>query len=164
MTVAAFTDAAAPVARRRAVALVAGALFGAGLVVSGMTDPANVVGFLDFFHLGGRLGHWNPQLVGVMVGAIAVHAAFLLAWRASRARDGSAAPLIERRNDIDARLVTGAAIFGVGWGLAGYCPGPALVAVGQGGSAAAAFTVAMVVGLVLADRTVARGRASACGQ
>ena len=161
MTAAAFTGAVAPVARRRVAALVAGALFGAGLAVSGMTDPAKVIGFLDFT---GRLGPWNPQLVGVMVGAIAVHAAFLVAWRGSRARDGEALRLIERRNDVDGRLVAGAAIFGVGWGLAGYCPGPALVSVGLGGGAAAAFTLAMVVGLFLADRTVARDRPASCGE
>jgi len=146
VTAAAFTGAVAPVARRRVAALVAGALFGAGLAVSGMTDPAKVIGFLDFT---GRLGPWNPQLVGVMVGAIAVHAAFLVAWRGSRARDGEALRLIERRNDVDGRLVAGAAIFGVGWGIAGFCPGPALVAMGAAYGKAAVFVAAMIAGMLV---------------
>jgi uncharacterized membrane protein YedE/YeeE len=106
--------------RRSLHALGAGLLFGAGLVVSGMVDPRNVVAFLDV------AGAWSPNLAGVMVGAIAVHATALRLGRRRRPFVLDATPWL------DARLVGGAAIFGVGWGLAGYCPGPALVAMGFG--------------------------------
>jgi uncharacterized membrane protein YedE/YeeE len=133
--------------RRALAALGAGALFGVGLVVSGMTDPRNVVGFLDF------TGKWNPTLAGVMVGAIGVHFA-ALRWLGSRGYPVLGA---DARPWIDGRLVAGAAIFGVGWGLAGYCPGPAVVALGFGTSSAWAFMLAMVVG-VLAGERAARDR------
>jgi uncharacterized protein len=143
-------------------ALGAGLLFGVGLVVSGMADPRNVVGFLD---VSGAGGPWNPNLAAVMVGAIGVHALALRLGRRRRAFavDGDA-PWI------DARLVGGAAIFGVGWGIAGYCPGPAIVSLGFGAAPAWAFVGAMVVGVMLgevasswrtASRTAARG-VSAC--
>jgi len=119
--------------------LVAGALFGAGLVVSGMTDPRNVIGFLDFS------GHWNPRLIAVMAGAVVVYAGML---RLLGPIVRGVRPLPARDNRVDARLVLGAAIFGVGWGLSGYCPGPAIVSLGSGARGALAFVAAMIVGVV----------------
>lgn len=121
----------------------AGAVFAVGLGVSGMTKPSKVVGFLDVF------GEWDASLAFVMVGAIAVYAvlARLITTRPS--------PLFEprfrlpKRRDIDRRLVLGAAVFGVGWGLGGYCPGPGLVSAGGGSLAALAFVVSMAVGMKL---------------
>jgi len=122
-------------------ALTAGVLFGVGLVVSGMTDPRNVIGFLDFS------SRWNPRLVGVMAGAVAVHASLLALL--ARAAGGRGARLLPPRNSrIDRPLVLGAAIFGVGWGLSGYCPGPAIVSLGFGARTAFAFVAAMIVGIV----------------
>jgi uncharacterized membrane protein YedE/YeeE len=132
-----------PALTRSWSALVSGLLFGVGLVVSGMVDPRNVVGFLDVSSAGGP---WNPNLAAVMAGAVAVHA---LALRLGRRRlpfagDGGA-PLF------DARLVGGAAIFGVGWGLAGYCPGPAIVSLGFGAAPGWGFVGAMIVGVLLGE-------------
>jgi uncharacterized membrane protein YedE/YeeE len=128
--------------RRGLAAFAAGALFGVGLVVAGMTDPRNVVGFLDF------TGRWNPSLAAVMVGAIGVH------FGALRALGARGYPVVgaDPRPWIDGRLVAGAAIFGVGWGLAGYCPGPAVVALGFGVPSSWAFMVAMIVGVLAGER------------
>jgi uncharacterized protein len=123
-------------------ALGAGLLFGLGLVVSGMTDPSNVIGFLD---LG---GDWKPALALVMAGAIAVHATLLWLGRRRAAADTTTP---EPRRAIDAALLIGSATFGVGWGLSGYCPGPAIVALGFGSTAALGFVLAMVVGTLAAD-------------
>lgn len=125
--------------RRSVSALGAGLLFGVGLVVSGMVNPRNVVGFLDV------AGRWNPNLAAVMVGAIAVHA---VALRLGRRRRPFA---LDRGPWLDARLVGGAAIFGVGWGLAGYCPGPAIVSLGFGTAPAWAFVGAMILGVRLGE-------------
>jgi len=127
--------------KRLAGALGAGLLFGVGLTYSGMVDPRNVVAFLDV------TGRWNPNLAGVMVAAIVVHAALLrlLGWRPT-----PASPSL-RRPGIDRRLIVGSAIFGVGWGLSGYCPGPAVVAVGFGAGRAALFVVALLAGGLVAD-------------
>ena len=122
-------------------AYVAGLVFGIGLVLAGMTDPAKVIGFLDF------LGDWDGSLMFVMGGAIAVH--FLL-FRVITRR---ASPLFDARfhlptrRDLDTRLVAGAALFGVGWGLAGFCPGPGIVSLGSGTSAALVFVATMTVGM-----------------
>lgn len=130
--------------RRALGTLVAGVLFGAGLVISGMTDPRNVLGFLDVF------GAWRPQLMAVMGGAVLVHASLLamLRW----ARRGRAVPAPDGDRRIDAPLVLGAAVFGVGWGLAGYCPGPSITALGYGSLSAVIFVAAMLVGLMAAGR------------
>ena len=139
--------------RRALGALVAGALFGVGLVVSGMTDPRNVIGFLDFS------SRWNPRLVGVMAGAVGVHAALLALL--ARAGAGRGARLLPPRNDrIDRSLIVGSAIFGVGWGLSGYCPGPAIVSLGFGARSAFAFVAEMIDGM-LASALVPR-RHSGC--
>jgi uncharacterized protein len=120
----------------------AGLVFGLGLIVSGMANPAKVLGFLD---LGGR---WDPSLALVMGGAIAVGAvAFAVARRRTRSLLGAAMRLPVART-IDRRLVAGSVLFGIGWGVAGFCPGPALVAAGMGEAKALAFIVAMLAGMV----------------
>ena len=122
-------------------ALAAGVLFGVGLVVSGMTDPRNVIGFLDFS------SRWNPRLIAVMAGAVAVHASLLALL--ARAGGGRGARLLPPRNTrIDRSLILGSALFGVGWGLSGYCPGPAIASLGFGARTAFAFVAAMIVGII----------------
>ncbi|HVK82936.1 MAG TPA: YeeE/YedE family protein [Kofleriaceae bacterium] len=124
------------------VAAVAGVLFGAGLLLSGMTQPARVIGFLD------PTGAWDPTLAFVMGGAIAVYA---VAHRLILRRSG--APWFElrfhvpERRALDLQLVVGAALFGIGWGLAGMCPGPGIVAAAAGSMDALVFVVAMLVGM-----------------
>lgn len=121
-----------------------GGLFGLGLLISGMLDPAKVLGFLDV------AGHWNPQLAFVMGGAIAVALpAFVVARRRDRAVLGDPIRLPERLR-LDVRLVGGAALFGVGWGLVGICPGPGLVLLGFAGPAAWLFFGAMGAGQLVA--------------
>ena len=124
-----------------AFAFAAGLLFGLGLVVAGMANPAKILGFLDI------AGKWDPSLALVMVGAIAVgQVAFTLARR----RTLSALGLPMRLPDaqaIDLRLVGGSLLFGIGWGLSGFCPGPAIVALGAGYGKAAVFVAAMLVGM-----------------
>lgn len=128
------------------VAACSGLLFAAGLVVGGMTSPARVIGFLDL------LGDWDPQLAFVMGGALGTYA---LSYRLIRRHVRQ--PWLEPRYHVpsasraDAKLVVGAAMFGVGWGLMGFCPGPALVASGAGQPEALAFTVAMAAGSVIAS-------------
>jgi uncharacterized protein len=130
------------------IALLAGLVFGIGLLMSGMTDPAKVQGFLDLF------GRWDPSLAFVMGGAIAVAiGAFTLAKRrAAAGRKSWSGESIElpTSNTIDARLIGGGVLFGIGWGLAGFCPGPALVALSSG------FGPAMLVGMVLHDAVLQR--------
>ena len=128
------------------IAALSGLVFGIGLIASGMTNPAKVKGFLDL------AGAWDPSLGLVMCGAIAVAVgAFALARRRERSWTGQRMEL-PRATVIDARLLGGGVLFGVGWGLAGYCPGPALVALGGGSGSAALFVAAMLAGLVLHDR------------
>jgi len=128
------------------IAALSGLVFGIGLIASGMTNPAKVKGFLDL------AGAWDPSLGLVMGGAIAVAVgAFALARRRERSWTGQRMEL-PRATVIDARLLGGGVLFGVGWGLAGYCPGPALVALGGGSGSAALFVAAMLAGLVLHDR------------
>ena len=137
-------------ARKGAVAFVAGLIFAVGLGLSGMTQPQKVLGFLDLF------GAWDPSLAFVMIGAIAVHMPVSL-WVK---RQGMFLPAVPCAGDVpagpepvasrvDARLLGGAAIFGVGWGLAGYCPGPAVVSVVSGGRGALVFAAALVAGTAL---------------
>lgn len=126
---------------RNLAALVSGLLFGLGLTISGMVDPAKVLGFLDV------TGDWDPSLAFVMGTAIPVSA---LGFAAARRR---LAPLCATtfsgptKTAIDARLVAGALLFGVGWGLAGYCPGPALAAMSFSGWRVLLFVAAMLVGM-----------------
>ena len=124
-------------------AFAAGLVFGLGLILSGMTDPGKVIGFLDL------AGNWDPSLAFVMGGAILVgFFAFRFAGGRARTFLGGAMRLPTDR-DIDRRLVAGAAVFGVGWGLAGFCPGPALVAFGAGIDQAALFVAAMLAGMLV---------------
>lgn len=123
--------------------LAAGLLFGIGLIVSGMTDPAKVLGFLDL------AGTWDPSLALVMGGAVAVGmAAFRVAGRRERTLLGQAMPPAPS-GGIDRRLVLGSLTFGAGWGIAGFCPGPALASLASGQWQALVFTLAMVGGMVL---------------
>ena len=125
------------------IALVAGLLFGAGLIVSGMANPAKVLGFLDLF------GQWDPSLAFVMAGAIAVGViAFFVARRRGRSWLGTPIQL-PAATGVTARLVLGSAVFGIGWGLAGFCPGPALVALGAGVPKAVGFVAAMLAGMAV---------------
>jgi hypothetical protein len=128
------------------LAFVCGALFAAGACISGMVRPSKVLGFLDFG------GAWDATLLFVMASALAIH---VIAWRvvkrARAPRFGTQFPG-PPSSVIDARLVGGAAVFGVGWGLAGYCPGPAVVSVVSGAGGSLVFVGAMVLGIVLARR------------
>ena len=131
------------------VAALCGILFGAGLAVSGMTNPAKVIGFLEVS------GRWDPTLAFVIAGAVDVAAAgFAVARRREHAWLGSPFRIPTRR-DLDARLLGGAALFGVGWGLVGLCPGPALANLGRGSSEVALFVGAMLAGIAL-QRAAAR--------
>jgi uncharacterized membrane protein YedE/YeeE len=122
---------------------VVGLVFGLGLILSGMTDPGKVLGFLDLF------GAWDPSLAFVMGGAIVVGVfAFAVAKKRTTAVLGGALHL-PTSNQIDRRLIVGSLLFGAGWGLAGFCPGPALVSLASGQAKAAVFVVAMVLGMVL---------------
>jgi uncharacterized membrane protein YedE/YeeE len=121
----------------------AGLVFGLGLLVSAMANPAKVQGFLDL------AGAWDPSLTFVMAGAIAVAAvAFALAKKRTASFLGAAMKLPSSR-DIDRRLVVGSVLFGIGWGVAGFCPGPGLVALGMGEIKALVFVGAMLVGIGL---------------
>ncbi|OAJ57483.1 hypothetical protein A6V36_04655 [Paraburkholderia ginsengiterrae] len=124
-------------------ALLAGLIFGIGLIVSGMANPANVLGFLDL------AGSWNPSLAFVMAGAVGVASVgFAMARRRDRSLSG--APMrMPTATRIDRRLLVGSAVFGAGWGLAGFCPGPALVNLGSGEPDAVLFVIAMLVGMAV---------------
>ena len=120
-----------------------GLLFGLGLMLSGMTDPSKVLGFLDLF------GTWDPSLAFVMGGAIAVgFFAFALARQRTVSLLGGAIHL-PKATQIDRRLVLGGLTFGAGWGLAGFCPGPGIVSMAAGEVKAAVFVAAMVAGMVI---------------
>jgi hypothetical protein len=127
--------------RRLLPPLVSGGLFGAGLALGGMTDPARVRGFLDLF------GDWDPTLAFVMGGAVIVMA---IAWRF---RERMEHPIFAEkfslpdRSDLTARLIGGSALFGIGWGIAGLCPGPGIAALVIEPSAAAIFVVSMLAGM-----------------
>lgn len=122
-------------------ALLSGLVFGLGLIVAGMANPEKILGFLDL------AGAWDPSLALVMVGAIGVGIiAFTIAKRRSRTLLGL--PMqIPSAHHLDRRLILGSLVFGVGWGIAGFCPGPAIVAVGAGEMKAVIFVAAMLVGM-----------------
>lgn len=133
-------------------ALLAGLVFGFGLTLSGMADPAKVLGFLDL------AGPWDPSLALVMVGAIAVG---LVAFAIVKRRDTTLLGLtfkLPTASHIDGRLVGGSLLFGAGWGVAGFCPGPALVALGMGEIKAVAFVAAMLVGMGVFELLERRGQ------
>ncbi|WP_312620189.1 YeeE/YedE family protein [Agrobacterium pusense] len=140
-----------PAVARIALALLAGALFGFGLSLSGMVDPARVSGFLDI-----ASGHWDPSLMFVLGGAVMVAApGVLLSRRLAKPvlADDFRLPAKTR---IDGPLITGSAIFGIGWGLAGFCPGPALSAVGLGLMPVVLFVCAMIAGMLAHDGVYAK--------
>ena len=127
-------------------ALISGLVFGLGLILSGMANPAKVLGYLDLF------GQWDPSLALVMAGAIAVG---LIGFHGIKKRQTSLLGLplkMPTASHIDRRLVVGNIMFGIGWGLAGYCPGPALVALGNGQRPAMLFIGAMLLGMVIFDQ------------
>lgn len=127
---------------RSLISAASGALFGLGLLVSGMTDTAKVQGFLDLF------GDWDPTLAFVLGGAVLP---MVLAWRIAARRGvsatGEAFPPMPRQT-LDARLLGGSVLFGAGWALAGFCPGPALASLGWSGTGGLAFVVAMAAGMI----------------
>ena len=124
-------------------ALLSGLVFGLGLIVSGMANPAKVLGFLDL------AGAWDPSLALVMGGAILVgFFAFLIAKKRTRSFIGAEMKL-PTNSSIDSRLLTGSALFGAGWGVAGFCPGPGLVALGMGEPKALVFVGAMLAGMAI---------------
>lgn len=125
---------------RGATAFVSGVLFAIGLAVSGMTRPAKVIGFLDL------AGQWDPSLAWVMAGAIAVYAtAYWFSRRMTKPIHAKSFTL-PARGTVDAKLIAGSLVFGAGWGLAGFCPGPAIVSAASGASQSVAFCVAMAFG------------------
>ncbi len=131
-------------------AFLTGVLFGVGLIVSGMTDPSKVIGFLDL------TGAWDPSLGLVMGGAVVVGVvAFRVAGKRTVAFLGGAmhVPVAQQ---IDRRLILGSLAFGVGWGLAGFCPGPAVVAFGAGYDKAVVFVIAMLAGMALHELAESR--------
>ena len=131
---------------RLVLALASGLLFGLGLVAGGMTDPAKIKAFLDL------AGRWDPSLAFVMAGAIAIGLpAFALAKRRSTSWSGERMEL-PASNTVDRRLLAGGLLFGIGWGIAGFCPGPALVALASGRMAAWIFVPAMLAGMLIHDR------------
>jgi hypothetical protein len=146
-------------ARSHLTAFLAGLVFAIGLGLAGMTQPAKVLAFLDV------LGAWDPSLAVVMAGAMAVYTLlFRVALRLEVPLFGGALQ-IPTRKDLDPRLVGGAALFGVGWGLAGFCPGPALVSSVTGNSAVLLFVIAMTAGMYLhgALEAISSRRAAVAG-
>jgi uncharacterized membrane protein YedE/YeeE len=129
--------------KRGIVAFGSGLVFAIGLVVSGMTRPSKVIGFLDF------AGNWDPSLAFVMVGAIAVNVIAVLWTRSASSPVFAQSFQVTTRRDIDTALIAGAAVFGIGWGLAGYCPGPALTSVASLAPSTLVFFVSMLAGMLL---------------
>lgn len=131
-------------------ALIAGLLFGIGMIVAGMTEPQKVIAFLDL------AGNWDPSLALVMAAAIAVGLiSFTIARKRSHALNGEPMQLPTNSN-IDKRLIIGSSLFGIGWGLAGYCPGPAIVSLSSGYHQTFIFVAAMLAGIFLFDRVTSR--------
>lgn len=132
--------------KQNVVSFVVGLLFATGLAISGMTQPQKVIGFLNPWD-------WDPSLLFVMLGAVGVH---LISYPLIRRRSS---PLLDTRwhvptrKDITARLIVGSALFGVGWGLAGFCPGPALTSLAAGDSGTILFFITMIFGMLLFKKT-----------
>ena len=143
--------------RATITALLSGFIFGLGLVISGMSNPAKVLNFLDV------TGSWDPSLAFVMAGAVFVTSIgyrLILRQKAPKFADAFAVPT---RSDIDTPLIAGAAIFGIAWGLGGFCPGPAWTAILLGDAGTLAFFPAMLAGMWLAKIALARRAAVAAG-
>lgn len=133
-----------------AFGFVSGLVFGLGLILAGMTNPIKVQGFLDL------AGAWDPSLALVMGGAIAL-GMLVFARAAKRLTAGTGAAMeIPDLHTIDARLVGGGVLFGLGWGIGGFCPGPAVVALGSGMGSAGIFVAAMLAGMVLHEQWLLR--------
>ena len=136
---------------RIAVALLAGTIFGFGLALSGMINPARVLGFLDI-----ASGRWDPTLIFVLGGAL------LVAVPGVALQRRMAEPVLDRqfhlpqKTDIDTELLVGSALFGIGWGLAGFCPGPAVATLGTGLPSVFLFVAAMTAGMIVHDRLIRR--------
>ena len=129
--------------------IICGIIFSIGLGISGMTQPHKVIGFLDIF------GEWNPSLAFVMGGAVFSYLALqLFIQRKFSIPILGGSFQIPSRKDLDRSLIIGALLFGSGWGLGGYCPGPAITSLGSGSLNALLFVVAMGVGMLLADRVI----------
>ena len=142
--------------------LVAGLLFGAGLTVAQMTNPAKVIDFLDIAAV--RTGTWDPTLLMVFCGALPTMFAAYVIQRRMRRPILAASFLVPGRSPVDVHLVTGSAIFGIGWGFAGVCPGPALTALATAGAQLdklALFIAAMLAGIWLSRFTLPRHSTSA---
>jgi len=123
-----------------------GVMFGFGLIISGMTNPQKILNFLDI------TGSWDPSLIFVMGGAVLVGlGGFYLVTKRSEAFFGGALHIPKRR-DITMPLIIGSVMFGVGWGIAGFCPGPAIVSLGSGQIKALVFVLAMLAGMASCDR------------
>ncbi|MCS6996314.1 MAG: YeeE/YedE thiosulfate transporter family protein [Casimicrobiaceae bacterium] len=132
------------------VSLVAGLIFGIGLIAAGMTNPMKVKGFLDLF------GNWDPSLALVMAGAIAVGVVgFTLAKKRERSLTGEPMQL-PNNTTIDGRLILGGILFGAGWGIAGLCPGPAITVAATGSIPVIVFVITMLVGMAIHDRLITR--------
>ena len=127
------------------VSFLSGVIFALGLGIGGMTQPAKVIGFLDF------TGNWDPSLAFVMLGAIGVHSLFYRMLRNRSSFRFSLEISLPSRTEIDSRLIGGSVTFGLGWGIAGYCPGPALTSLASGNSSAMIFSVAMIAGIFVFD-------------
>ena len=135
---------------RNLITLITGLIFGIGLIMSGMTNPAKVQNFLDFF------GNWDPSLALVMGGAIFITMPGF--WLVQKRQS----PFFEKlfyfptKVDLDFRLLVGAAIFGIGWGLGGFCPGPVVVSISNGSTGTILFVITMLIGMVLAKLLILR--------
>ena len=126
---------------KNTITFLAGLIFGLGLIVSGMTNPANIIGFLDI------AGNWNPSLVLVMVGGISI-TFFAFRYMANKKLTLFNEPVhLPGTTHLSKELIIGSLLFGAGWALAGFCPGPALVALGAGSKQAGIFVLAMLVGM-----------------
>lgn len=130
---------------KNTVTFIAGLIFGLGLIVSGMTNPANIIGFLDI------TGNWNPCLAFVMLGGIAI-AFFAFRYMATNKLTLFNDPIhLPGTTHLSKELVIGSLLFGAGWALAGFCPGPALVVLGTGSKQAGLFVLAMIIGMLAHD-------------
>ena len=128
------------------IAAISGIIFGLGLIIAGMTDPSKVLAFLDLF------GAWDPSLALVMAGAIGIAIVpFTILRKKTLAWSGELLRF-PKKTEIDRRLIGGSLLFGIGWGIAGICPGPSIVLLGAGIAKGAAFALMMCLGMWLADR------------
>lgn len=135
----------------RLMTLTSGVLFGLGMMISGMVDPVNVIGFLDI------AGDWNPSLMFVMGGALLVFMPiYFLVIRHLDKPVCDSEFKVTKNNSVDPKLLTGAALFGIGWGIAGVCPGPAVTSLSSGNITIIAFTLSMLVGFFIVGKIESR--------